>query len=118
LTDVLAGNLIGALVGLLASWPLHPPDRPERKQVGTPTEIDTLEWQQTEKIETEVKDVDRIESIQVYATLSRVSFWGIPFTQYHILFHLCRQVPLKKGKSQMDSSVQDNPAAPSPCQYG
>ncbi len=34
-TDVLAGSLIGALVGLLASWPLHPPDRPERKQVGT-----------------------------------------------------------------------------------
>jgi hypothetical protein len=25
--------------------------------------------------------------------------------------------PLKKGNSQMESSVQDNPAAPSPCQY-
>jgi hypothetical protein len=45
---------------------------------------------------------------------ARVSFWGISFTQYYILFHPCRQVPLKKGNSQMDSSVQDNPAAPSP----
>ena len=25
--------------------------------------------------------------------------------------------PLKKGNSQMESSVQDNPAAPPPCQY-
>ncbi len=58
------------------------------------------------------------KSIQVYATLSRVSFSGIPFTQYRILFHPCRKVPLKKGNFQMDSSVQDNPAAPSPCQYG
>ncbi len=56
--------------------------------------------------------------MQVYATLSRVSFWRIPFTHYHILFHPCRQVPLKKGNSQMDSSVQDNPAASSMCQYG
>jgi hypothetical protein len=39
------------------------------------TEIDTIEEQQTEKIETEVKDVDRIRtSIQVYAALSRMSF--------------------------------------------
>ncbi len=53
----------------------------------------------------------------MYATLSRVSFWGIPFTQYPILFHHCRQAPLKKGNSHMDSSVHDNPAAPSPCQY-
>ncbi len=82
------------------------------------TEIDTLEYQQTEKIATEVKDIDRIESIQVYAILSRVSFWGVPFTQYHILFPLCRQAPFKKGNSQTDSSVQDNPAAPSPCQSG
>jgi hypothetical protein len=29
----------------------------------------------------------------------------------------CQQAPLKKGNSQMDSFVQDNPAAPSPCQY-
>jgi hypothetical protein len=54
-------------------------------------EIDTLEYQQTEKIETELKDVDT--SKQVYAALSRVSFWGIPFTQYHILFLPCRQPP-------------------------
>jgi hypothetical protein len=52
----------------------------------------------------------------VYIALSRVSFWGIPFTQYHILFLPCRQPPLKKGNSQLESSVQDNPAAPSPCQ--
>jgi hypothetical protein len=56
-------------------------------------------------------------SIQLYATLSRVSFWGMPFTQYHILFPLCRQPPLKEGNSQIESSVQDNPAVPSPCQY-
>jgi hypothetical protein len=77
-------------------------------------EIDTLEYQQTEKIKTELKDFDT--SKQVYAALSRVSFWGIPFTQYHIRFLPCRQPPLKKGSSQMESSVQDNPAAPSPCQ--
>jgi hypothetical protein len=41
----------------------------------------------------------------MYATLSRVSFWGIPFTQYHIPLPPCRQPPLKKGNSQMDSSV-------------
>jgi hypothetical protein len=56
------------------------------------------------------------KSIQVYTTLSRVSFWGIPFTQYYI-FLPCRQVPLKKGNSQMVNAVQDNPVAPSPCQY-
>jgi hypothetical protein len=46
-----------------------------------------------------------------------VSFWGIPFSQYHILVHPCQQTPLKKGNSQMESCVQDNPAAPPPCQY-
>jgi hypothetical protein len=84
-------------------------------KVGT-TEIDTLEYQQTEKIETEMKDIDRIRRLQVYAILSRVSFWGLPFTQYHILFPPADS--LKKENSQMDSSVQNNPAAPSPCQYG
>ncbi len=34
-------------------------------------EIDTLEYQQTEKIETELKDV---ESVRL---LSRVAFWGV-----------------------------------------
>ncbi len=82
------------------------------------TEMDTLEQQQTEKIETEVKDIDRLESIQVYAILSRVSFCGVPFPQYHILHPHCRQSPLKEGNPQMVSSVQDNPAAHSPCQYG
>jgi hypothetical protein len=27
------------------------------------------------------------------------------------------RAPPQRGKSQMESSVQDNPAAPSPCQY-
>jgi hypothetical protein len=31
-------------------------------------EIDTLEYQQTEKIETEMKDVDRIQIRKVYAS--------------------------------------------------
>jgi hypothetical protein len=60
------------------------------------TEIDTLEYHQTEKIETEVKDVDRILRIEVYAALSRVSFWGIPFTQYHI----CTIPPLPTAPPQ------------------
>jgi hypothetical protein len=42
---------------------------------------------------------------------------GISSTQYHILLAHFQESPLKKGNSQMDSSVQDNPAAPSPCQY-
>ncbi len=32
----------------------------------------------------------------MYAALSRVSFWGIPFSQYHILFPPCRQPPSRK----------------------
>jgi hypothetical protein len=32
-----------------------------------------------------------------------VSFWGIPFSQYHILVHPCQQTPLKKGNPQMES---------------
>ncbi len=39
---------------------------------------------------------------------------GIPFTQYHILFLHCRQPPLKKGNSQMESFIQDNPSASTP----
>jgi hypothetical protein len=38
-------------------------------------EIDTLEQQHTEKIESKVKDVDRIRIS--YASSSRVAFWGI-----------------------------------------
>ena len=41
----------------------------------------------------------------------------ISFTQYHILLPHFQEPPLKEGNSQMESSVQDNPAAPSPCQY-
>ncbi len=59
-------------------------------------------------------------SKQVYALCSFVQglLLGHPIhaIQYHILFLPCRQPPLKKGNSQMESSVQDNPAAPSPCQ--
>ncbi len=77
----------------------------------------TLEYQQTEKIETEVSDDDRIRKHTGVRRLSRVSFWGIPFSQYQILVHPCQQTPLKKGNPQMESFVQDNPAAPSPCQY-
>jgi hypothetical protein len=43
-----------------------------------------------------------------YSSVSISVFWGILFT----LFQPCRQVPLKKGNSQMDSSVQNNPATP------
>jgi hypothetical protein len=39
-----------------------------------------------------------------------VSFWGVRFPS-------CQQAPLKKGNTQMYSSVQDNPAAPILCQY-
>jgi hypothetical protein len=49
-----------------------------------------------------------IFSVCYYSSVSISVFWGIPFT----LFQPCRQVPLKKGNSQMDSSVQDNPATP------
>jgi hypothetical protein len=81
------------------------------------TEIDTIEEQETEKIETEVKDDDRIRKHTSVRRLSRVFFWGIPFSQYHILVHPCQQTPIKKGNSQIENSVQDNPAAPPPCQY-
>ncbi len=46
--------------------------------------------------------------------MSTVSFWGILFTHYHILFSPCRKLPLTKGNSQMDRPVTDNPAAPIP----
>ena len=36
-----------------------------------------LEQQQTEKIETEVRDVDRIRVIETVRMLSRVAFWGV-----------------------------------------
>jgi hypothetical protein len=40
-----------------------------------------------------------------------IGYESIPFTQHHILFPPCQQAPLKKGNSQMESSVQNNPAA-------
>jgi hypothetical protein len=49
-------------------------------------------------------------SIQVYTTLSIVSFWGIPFTLYHMIFPPAdTTAPLKKGNYQRDSSVRDTP---------
>jgi hypothetical protein len=36
-----------------------------------------LEQQQTEKIETEVRDVDRIRVIETVRMLSRVAFWRV-----------------------------------------
>ncbi len=57
------------------------------------------------------------ESIQVYATLS-----GFPSGASHshniIYYSPCQQAPLKKGNSMMESCVLNNPAAPSPSQYG
>jgi hypothetical protein len=65
-----------------------------------------------------MKYVDRIRKHTGLRNTSRVSFWGIPFTQYHIPpLPTAPPPPLKKGNSQMESSVQDNPAATSPCQY-
>jgi hypothetical protein len=40
-------------------------------------EIVTLEQQQTKKIETEVKYVDRIQITKVYASCPGVVFWGV-----------------------------------------
>jgi hypothetical protein len=58
------------------------------------------------------------ESIQVYAGCPGCPSGASPsHNMYHILVHPCQQAPLKKGNSQMESSVQDNPAAPPPCQY-
>ncbi len=84
---------------------------PLEPNMGPSIEIDTLEYQQTEKIETELIDVDRIRANRCTQLCP-----GSPSEASHILFLPCRQPPLKKGSSQMESSVQDNPAAPSPCQ--
>jgi hypothetical protein len=53
-------------------------------------------------------------TIQVYAL-----FPGCPSgaSNSHNIIYYSPTAPLKKGNSQMDSSVQDNPAASSPCQY-
>jgi hypothetical protein len=61
-----------------------------------------------EDIENKVSAVEGVHSTQVYAKLATVSFLGIPFTHYHVqqYFPPCRQLPPKKGNSQMDSSVR------------
>jgi hypothetical protein len=50
-------------------YTLAPPPPPPQwlNAVGLSIEIDTLEYQQTDKIETELKDVDRIRIRKVYA---------------------------------------------------
>ncbi len=48
----------------------------ENPQIYTPIEIDTLEYQQTEKIETELRDVDRIRIRKVYACCSGLPSGG------------------------------------------
>jgi hypothetical protein len=80
-------------------------------------EIDTLEYQQTEKIETELKDVNRIRANRC-TQLCPGSPSGASHSHNTIYysFPAYSPLPLKKGSSQMESSVQDNPAAPSPCQ--
>ncbi len=66
----------------------------------------------TIKIETEVKDVDRIQK-QVYTQHCP----GSPSEASHshnIIYYspTAEHPPLKKGNSEIESSVQDNPAAP------
>jgi hypothetical protein len=53
--------------GVFRTELLTPPPTPSPPQRVCPIEIDTLEYQQTEKIETELDDVDRIRIRKVYA---------------------------------------------------
>jgi hypothetical protein len=79
-------------------------------------EIDTIEYQQTEKIETEVSDDDRIRAYRCTQHHPGCPSGASP--SHNIIYYsLTSKSPLKEGNSQMESSVQDNPAAPSPCQY-
>ncbi len=64
-----------------------------------------------------MRDDDRIRKHTGVRTFSRVSFWASHSNNIMYYSTFCQQTPLKEGKSQMESSVQDNPAAPSPCQY-
>jgi hypothetical protein len=54
-----------------------------------PTEIDTIEQQQTEKIETEVRDDDRIRKHTGVRNIIEVSFWGGTTER---TFHYCWRV--------------------------
>jgi hypothetical protein len=78
-------------------------------------EIDTLEYQQTEKIETELKDVDRIRAYRC-TQLCPGCPSGASRSHNTIYYYPTADSPPLKNTSQMESSVQDNPAAPSPCQ--
>ncbi len=79
------------------------------------TEIDTLEQQQTEKIETELNDVDRIRAEHTGVSINvQGVLLGHPI---HTISYTIPPLPTAPpGNSQMDSSVQDNPAAPSASQ--
>jgi hypothetical protein len=77
-------------------------------------EIDSLEYQQTEKIETELKDVDRIRAYRCTQLCP-----GCPSgASIHTIPYSITPLPTApfKNTSQMESYVKDNPAAPSPCQ--
>ncbi len=57
-------------------------------------------------VDNSVAAVDRVHTAQVNTVLPRVSFWGVPFRHYHILFHPPKQEhPLKKGNSQLTGST-------------
>jgi hypothetical protein len=81
--------------GVLKNIDPPPPHRPASVY---PPEIDTIEKQQTEKIEMEVRDDDRIQKHTGVRNIIGVSFWGIPFTQYHLIFPPppCQQAPSRK----------------------
>jgi hypothetical protein len=70
-------------------------------------EIDTIEKQQTEKIKTELKDVDRIRANRCTQLCPG---------SHHILFPPCRQPPSRQETPRWRVQVQDNPAVPSPSQ--
>ncbi len=73
---------------------------------GLSTEIDTIEYQQTEKIETEVRDDDRIQKHTGVRNIIQGVLLGHSIhtiSYYHILlFPPCQQDPLMEGNSQMD----------------
>ncbi len=58
-------------------------------------EIDTLEYQQTEKIKTELKDVDRIRIRKVYACCPALLISGLNFSPFCRWFRFAQ---LAKGK--------------------
>ncbi len=89
---------------------------PGVRRGGGTIEIDTLEYQQTEKIETELKDVDRIRANRC-TQLCPGSPSGASHSHKTIYYSFpADSPPSRKEAPRWKSSVQDNPAAPSPCQ--